>query len=280
MLHPDGRFAWADVTIPDTEAAAEFYTELFGWKALAVPGGESMPYTMFLLGDRPVAGMAPLRPEDAAAGRRPVWSPYVIVADADATARRAKALGATLLMEPMQIADAGKMFFAIDPVGAAIGFWEAGEHAGAGALGVPGAMSWNEPGCRDVDAATAFYTRLLEWGADVQEHGGFAYTVATVDGTANGGIYDATGILPDGVPSFWLAWFTVTDVDEIAALARSLGATVEREPWDTMFGRMSIIGDPQGPVFGIVGTATNDGETDRRTTGSVDGRSPVPREWP
>jgi len=34
--------------------------------------------------------------------------------------------------------------------------------------------------------------------------------------------------------------------------ARSLGATIQREPWDTSFGRMAVITDPQGPSFGIV----------------------------
>ena len=29
-------------------------------------------------------------------------------------------------------------------------------------------------------------------------------------------------------------------------------STIQREPWDTMFGRMSAITDPQGPTFGIV----------------------------
>ena len=258
MAYPNGRFAWADVMVPDTEAAAEFYTKLFGWTAVATPAGESMPYTMFLLGDRPVAGMGPLTPGDVAAGRPPVWSSYIMVDDIDATARTAKALGATLLMEPVEIPNAGKMFFAIDPVGAAIGFWEDGEHAGAGALGVPGTMSWNELGCRDVDAATTFYTELLGWGTDVQTHDGFTYTVVTVDGQPNGGIYDATEIFPDDVPAFWFVWFAVADVDETAAGARSLGATIEREPWDTMFGRMAVIKDPQGPAFGIVGATGSD----------------------
>jgi predicted enzyme related to lactoylglutathione lyase len=144
------------------------------------------------------------------------------------------------------------MFFAVDPVGAAIGFWQAGQHPGAGVFNVPGAMSWNELGCRDVETAKAFYTDLLGWGIDTQDHGGFIYTVVSVGDRLNGGIYDITGILPDDIPAHWFVWFTVDGTDEAVERARSLGAAIQREPWDTMFGRMAVVSDPQGPTFGVV----------------------------
>ena len=104
----------------------------------------------------------------------------------------------------------------------------------------------------DVDAAKEFYTKLLGWGIDAQQHDEFTYTVVTVGDRPNGGIYDMRGILPDGIPAHWFVWFAVDGTDEVAERARTLGATIEREPWDTMFGRMSVISDPQGPTFGIV----------------------------
>jgi len=252
MGYPNGLFGWADVAVPDTAQAKDFYTGLFGWEAIDSPAGESMPYTMFALDGQLIAGMGELRQDDMEAGQPPVWSSYIIVDDIDHVAATAKSLGATLLMEPMEIPEAGKMFFAIDPVGAAIGFWQPGQHPGAGVFNIPGAMSWNELGCRDVESATSFYTELLGWGTDVQEHDGFTYTVVTVGDRPNGGIYDATGLFPDEVPAHWFVWFTVAGTDETVERARSLGATIQREPWDTMFGRMAVISDPQGPTFGVV----------------------------
>lgn len=228
-----------------------FYTGLFGWTAVDSPGSESMPYTMFMLEEKAVAGMEPLRQEDMAAGQPPVWSSYVLVDDVDATAARAKELGAVLSMEPTEIMDAGKMFRAVDPVGAAIGFWEAGEHGGAGVFNLPGAMSWNELACRDVEGAKAFYTNLLGWGIDVQQYGEFTYTAVTVNGRVNGGMYDMAG-LPDEIPAHWFVWFTVDGTEEAVERARGLGAAVQREPWDSPFGRMAVLSDPQGPAFGIV----------------------------
>jgi len=258
MGYPNGTFGWADVAVPDMDRAGRFYTNVFGWEAFEIPGGDSMPYTMFMLDGLPVAGLGPLGTEDVEAGRPPVWSSYIIVDDVDAIAAKASELGATVLMEPMEILDAGRMVFAIDPIGAAIGFWQAGTHEGAGVFNVPGAMSWNELACRDVAGATAFYTELLGWGVDVQNHDGFIYTVVTVDDRPNGGIYDATAMLPEGVPAHWFVWFSVENTDETTELARSLGATVRRAPWDTTFGRMSIISDPQGPTFGIVQAPASD----------------------
>lgn len=252
MGHPHGLFGWADVAVMDMDAGRDFYTDLFGWEAMESPGGESMPYTIFTLSGAPVAGMGPLTPENLAAGQPPVWSSYVIVDDADAVAAKARELGASLMMEPMEIPNSGKMFFAIDPVGAAIGFWEPGEHGGAGIFNVPGAMSWNELGCRDVETAKRFYSQLLGWGIEIQDHDGFIYTVVKVGDRPNGGIYDMTGLLPNEVPPHWFVWFTVADVDGSIERVKSLGGSIERTPWDTMFGRMAVVSDPQGPVFGLV----------------------------
>jgi hypothetical protein len=249
---PNGTFGWADVAVPDMAAGSDFYTSLFGWDAAESPGGESMPYTIFSQDGKPVAGMGPLTPEQQEGGQPPVWSSYVMVDDADAIAAKATSLGAKLLMEPFDVPDAGRMFFAIDPVGAVIGFWQAGEFGGAGLFNEPGAMSWNELGCRDVPAAKAFYTELLGWTTDTQDHDGFTYTTVSVGDRLNGGIYDISGVLPDEVPAHWFVWFAVSDTDATVDKARALGATIGRSPWDTQFGRMAVIHGPQGPVFGVV----------------------------
>ena len=252
MGYPNGLMGWADVAVPDMESGAEFYNGLFGWETVASPLGDSTPYTMFMLDGQAVAGIGPLTPSDMEAGQSPTWSSYVMVDDVEATAAKAKELGAMLLMDPIQIADAGTIVYAIDPVGAAIGFWQAGRHIGAGVFNTPGAMSWNELACRDVDAAKAFYTELLGWGIDVQQHGDFTYTVVKVGARVNGGIYDMTGMLPDIVPAHWFVWFSVDGTEAAVERVRALGGSVQREPWDSPFGRMAVVTDPQGPAFGLI----------------------------
>jgi hypothetical protein len=139
-----------------------------------------MPYTVFMLEGRAVAGMGSLTPAGMQEGQPPVCSPYVMVDDIEVTAPRAKELGAVLLTEPMAIADAGSVFVASDPIGSAISVWQADQHDRAGVFNVPGARSWNELACRDVSGAKRFHTELLGWGIDVQQHADFTYTVVKV----------------------------------------------------------------------------------------------------
>jgi len=252
MGHAHGRFGWADVAVPDTGAGAAFYTGLFGWEVRPPSGDDPMQYTLFLNEGQPVAGMSRLTGDERAAGQPPAWSSYVIVDDVRTLAEQFAAHGGTVLVEPFDIPEAGSMFFGLDPVGAAIGFWEAGEHGGAGAFDVPGAMTWNELACRDVAAALAFYEAILPWTADSQDYDGFTYTSIVLDGESNGGYYDMTGVLPADTPPHWFVWYSVADADATAARATELGGAVERAPNDTPFGRMAVIRDPQGPVFGVI----------------------------
>jgi predicted enzyme related to lactoylglutathione lyase len=250
-----GTIGWTDVTAPDMAVAESFCTEIFGWETQSTPS-ESMPYTMFTRDGKVVAGMGPSSPEQQAAGQPPAWSSYVIVDDIDATFAKATDLGATILMEPSQIMDAGSMFFITDPVGAAIGFWQSGTHDGAEIFNVPNAMGWNDLGCRDVDAAVAFYTTLLGWSASEMDMGdGNMYTMFSVGERATGGTWDISKVTPDEVPAHWLTWFNVADADAVASKVTEFGGRVVQPPQDSPQGRMAIVADPAGATFGII-TAT------------------------
>jgi len=63
--------------------------------------------------------------------------------------------------------------------------------------------------------------------------------------------------MPPGMPSFWLPYFMVTDVDATAASAKSLGGQVHFGPQDIPgTGRFAIIADPQGAAFAVFTPAT------------------------
>ena len=259
----DGMIGWADVAAPDTAVAESFYRAVFGWDSQTNPS-ESMPYTMFTKDGKVVAGMGPLSPDQQAAGQPPVWSSYVIVDDVDATFTKAKDLGATVLMEPMQIMDAGSMFFIIDPVGAAIGFWQSGTHDGAELFNVPDTMTWNDLGCRDVDAAVAFYTRLLGWSTSEMDMGdGNTYTMFSVGDRLTGGTWDISGAIPDEVPAHWLTWFNVSNADATAEKISDSGGRVVQPVQDSPMGKMAIVTDPAGATFGIIEATQVDGQPAR-----------------
>ena len=55
-----------------------------------------------------------------------------------------------------------------------------------------------------------------------------------------------------GIPPHWNSYVTVTNVDESAKKAESLGAKVLAPPFDVMdAGRMAVLQDPTGAVFQI-----------------------------
>ncbi len=256
-----GIFGWADLASPNTETSAAFYNAVFGWDADTTQG--DMPYTMFSVDGKTVAGMGELTEEMAAGGMPPVWSNYVIVDDAAAVHTKAIELGATSIVDAMQIGDSGRMSFVIDPVGAAIGFWESGTLDGADLFNVPGAMTWVELQCRDVETATQFYGGLLGWEFEVNDMGGMQYTVANNAGRANAGIMDITGLAPDEIPAYWAVYFVVDDVDAAIETAKANGGSVVMEPMDSEVGIMATLLDPTGAPFTIIKAKQVDGQPPR-----------------
>jgi predicted enzyme related to lactoylglutathione lyase len=255
-----GIFGWADVAVPDTDAGAAFYSALFGWEAIDGGGGEAMPYTMFASDGKLVAGMGLLSKEDAEAGQPPMWSSYIMVDDADAAHAKAVELGATPVMPVMDIMDAGRMFFILDPVGAMVGFWESGTHDGAQVFNVPSAMTWNDLATRDVGAAKDFYTRLVGWEAEDLDMGGTTYTMFSNADRSNGGVWDMAGSFPDEMPSHWMAWFLVDDASATTARVTELGGSVVRKPNEGGGLISALVQDPSGATFGVVQSDQTDGQ--------------------
>lgn len=257
MSYPHGLFTWSDVALPDPESGGAFYAAVFGWEVEDVSPDPAGPYWFFRKNGKVAAGMGPLTTEQQEHGVPAMWTSYVSVDDVEAAVTRAKELGATVLMEPMQIFTSGKMAYLMDPVGAAVALWEAGDHAGADEFGKPGFLCWNELATRDVPAAAAFYAALFGWSAEAEDvGGGMEYTMVKVGERSNGGIYDPTGILPDSTPAHWAVYFAVADCDATAAAVAANGGIVVRQPTDMGgIGRMAVCVDPQGASFMIIALA-------------------------
>ena len=245
-----GTFCWADLGTPDAADAKRFYTALFGWTAEDRPMGPDASYTMLTLAGRSVVAL--YQQDTAAPGVAPQWLSYISVGSVNQSAERAKALGGTILMEPFDVLDVGRMAMVQDPTGAVVALWEPRRHAGAGLVGEPNATCWNELATTDTGRAGAFYTSLLDWTAETQPMGTTGYTLFTDGGAPRGGM---TAIAPEWgpVPPAWLVYFAVTDCEGQAALAQSLGGAVRLPPTEAAgVGRFSVLVDPQGAVFAVI----------------------------
>ena len=131
--YPPGTPSWVDLSSPDLDASAGFYGELLGWECVASEGPpeETGGYCMFTLRWRVVCGIGPLQEPDV----RATWTTYIAVDDADEAVTLAMELGGDIAMGPIDVLDAGRMAFLVDPAGAFLGVWQAGRHAGAGLVG-------------------------------------------------------------------------------------------------------------------------------------------------
>ena len=59
-------------------------------------------------------------------------------------------------------------------------------------------------------------------------------------------------MVPAEVPSYWMPYFNVGDVDAAFQKALGLGATEVVSPMPMPGGRFAIISDPQGATFGLL----------------------------
>ena len=114
--HAPGTLSWTDLATSDPEAAKTFYSALFGWEHEDIPipeEGGGGTYTMLSKDGKIAAALSASQ-----GGMPPHWTSYVTVESADESAARAKELGATVMMEPFDVLDAGRMAVLQDPTGA------------------------------------------------------------------------------------------------------------------------------------------------------------------
>lgn len=245
-----GTPSWVDVTTPDLDGAIKFYGDLFGWDI--EKGDEEFGYySMASLRGKTVAGIGPMPPGSPAP---PAWSTYLASDDAEATAKHARDAGATILMEPMQVGPAGKMFYALDPTGAGFGVWQAGEHTGAQLVNEPGTLCWNELHTSDVAKSEEFYGKLFgyefEAVPDLPPDMNYAMFQVANEGVAGRMPLDPGS--PTGAQPHWLSYFMVDDCDQTTGRVAELGGTVLRQPVDAPYGRNSLVRDPWGATFSVL----------------------------
>jgi predicted enzyme related to lactoylglutathione lyase len=247
-----GTFCWIELGTTDGEAAKKFYTELFGWDHNDIPMGPAGVYTMLKQDDKDVGAMYQMPPEMTTQGVPPHWMSYASVNNADESAAKAKELGATLMKEPFDVFDVGRMAVIQDPTGAVFAIWQAGTHRGAALVNQPVSLCWNELTTKNTEKAGEFYSGLFGWQRDPQQMEGMVYTMFVNNGQPAGGMYEPTPEMGD-VPPHWLAYFAVNDADATATKAAELGGKVCLPPTDIPnIGRFAVIQDPQGAAFAVI----------------------------
>jgi predicted enzyme related to lactoylglutathione lyase len=117
---PAGMFCWDELMTSDVEVAKAFYGELFGWTSETHDAGGG-DYHLLNQGERQIGGIMQ-KPEGAPHPSR--WMPYVATDDVYASCEKARALGATIYVEPQEIPGTGHFCVFGDPQGATMALFQ------------------------------------------------------------------------------------------------------------------------------------------------------------
>jgi uncharacterized protein len=115
IAHVPGTLCWGDLSTPDPKRAGDFYSGLFGWQIMADEKDKS-GYLHIKNGEHFIGGIPPVKHRQP--GVPPHWLPYFWVDDVDASAGKARQLGAKMCVEPMTLQDVGRFAVIADAQGA------------------------------------------------------------------------------------------------------------------------------------------------------------------
>jgi uncharacterized protein len=235
-----GKFVWHEQVSGDPKQAQDFYVELFGWGTESF-NAQGMDYTMISSGGQSHGGFG-----TAMEGAPPPhWLSHVRVELLEDTIEKATNAGGSVAAGPFEMGDVGRMVIIADPQGAYLSAYQSQNDTMA-----EGVFVWDELATTDADAAQRFYEAVFGWTtADMgEEYGG--YRIFNVGETGIAGLM----AVPDpSIPPHWQPYVAVEDPDATSAKAVELGGKVLLEPMDVPnVGRIGVLSDPQGAVFGII----------------------------
>ena len=249
MSDTPGQFVWYDLMTSDLDRAVAFYTEAVGWGTQ--PWNGPAPYVMWTVNGAPIGGVVPYTSEHAAAGVTPHWVAYVTVAEVDEAVAKTRKHGGTIVNEPRDIPDIGRIAVIRDPQGALIALFKpiAAMPTDESAAGN---FSWRELVTSDHEAAFEFYTDLFGWEKTSDFDMGPAmgkYQMYGHDGKAYGGMMNNAS-----VPPHWLCYIKVGEIKAAADRIKQLGGQVLYDPMEVPGGDwVTACLDPQGAAFAIHG---------------------------
>lgn len=246
-----GTFCWFELATTSSSQAVGFYHQLFDWESQVTPLPGGATYTLLSAGGSPVGAAYDMTP-NLGGNLPPHWVSYVCVEDVEASAARAKELGGTLLKEPFDVLDLGRIALLRDPTGGKLALWQVKKSNAPRAsidYRAPGRVCWCELQTRGASRAAAFYEALFGWRLSAKNDAD--YIQFFLGDAPLGGFFELEskpGL--ESIPPAWMVFFATDDVDASAQKVKALGGQVQAPPMDLPHvGRFAVVADPQGAVF-------------------------------
>jgi predicted enzyme related to lactoylglutathione lyase len=244
-----GKFVWAELFTTDPQAAAKFYSGVFGWTAATLEqNGET--YTVFTNGKRPVAGLRRRSPTARSSASR--WIGYIAVSNLALTLTNVTKAGGEIRAPARAFPKIGSQAIVTDKDGAPVGLVQSSSGSSADVDPLPGEWNWFHLFAKNPPSTAEFYRLVFGYAVAPDAREGKGNELLLSSGAFNRGGISA---LPEGGDARlgWLGVIRVTNLTETLARVPSLGGEVTTAPHDAAFGsRFAIIADPTGGTVGVV----------------------------
>ena len=242
--------AWVDLASNDAAGSRDFYSKVFGWDIEVNQDPQYGGYALARSRGKDVAGIGPTQSPD----QPTAWSLYIGTEDVDRLSKQVPEAGGTVVAPPFDVGDQGRMAVFQDPSGAFISAWQPTRMGGFQTEGA-NAYGWAELNARGLDRALPFYRKVFGWSAKSTGSDEQPYTEFQTDGQSIAGALEMSPMQPAEIPSYWMVYFSVDDVDDAFGRALGAGGREMVSPMDFPGGRFAIVTDPQGAFFGLLKTA-------------------------
>lgn len=248
-----GRIVWYELMTNHPSDAMAFYSKVIGWSTQ--PFGEATgedAYTMWVGGQGPLGGVMRLPAQAAQMGAPPHWMSHVVVPDVDAALARVRELGGQVLHGPEEVPTVGRFASVRDPQGAHLSLFRPAGEMKPHDPEQAGEFCWNELTTTDHRAAFSFYREICGWeqlgSHDMGPMG--EYLLFGANGVMLGGMWTKGPGM--SMPSSWMYYIEVKDLDGTIERARAAGAKVINGPMEVPGGaRIVQLTDPQGAFFAL-----------------------------
>ncbi len=247
--HHRGKVVFVELVTPDLAAAKRFYGGLFGWSFQDAGGGVNR-FTQASVAGRVVAGIVQ---RTMPSGRRPAWLTFMAADDAGKAAALATQSGGKLLFEPHRIANLGEEAILADPQGAVFAVLASGSGDPPDLLAEAGEWIWSSLITTDPDAGAGFYKSLFGFDVfnlpDAQDA---RHLILASENYARASVNPIPPSRPNAHPR-WVSYVRVEDAAAMAARVGAMGGRVVLPPQlDRQGGKIALVADPQGALFGLL----------------------------
>ncbi|OEF22862.1 VOC family protein [Vibrio rumoiensis] len=234
-----GNIIWRDLVTTSPEEVKPFYHNVFGWQFETI----NNDYSLITYQGHYIAGMAKV-PTNSTTN---YWLPVMSSDNVDLTISKAEQAGATTLIQKTTLKGRGDIAVIQDPQGAVFSVLNTVSGDPSALPKQSGNWIWQEVWTQDINQSQQFYQQLDQFSQGKKTIAQHDYHYLSVNNNPAFGFVKKPN---SDVPTTWVNYIKVDDVNETIAKVKQNGGIVLMEPNKAVRnGSVAVIRDPAGAGF-------------------------------